>query len=112
MYPYLEAFGLIFRINKDPIQQLTPKVIARDRAWWDCLFGDLHSDPRFQRDKVAQRTFSKLRSTIGGLYAFHRMVPEAEYAFRQAISLCPESPDGNFRLAQLYVELGQYDDAL
>ena len=40
------------------------------------------------------------------------MVPEAEYAFHQAISLCPESPDANFRLAQFYVELGRYDDAL
>ena len=112
MYPYLEPFGLIFRINKDPIPQLTPNMVARDRAWWDALFEDLHNDPRFQRDETAKKTFSKLRSTIGGLYAFRRMVPEAEYALRQAIALCPESPDGNFRLAQLYIELGRYDDAL
>ncbi|MGD0059185.1 MAG: DUF2723 domain-containing protein [Verrucomicrobiia bacterium] len=112
MYPYLEPFGLIFRINKDPIPQLTPNMIARDRAWWDALFEDLHNDPRFQRDEAAKRTFAKLRSAFGGLYAFRHMVPEAEYAFRQAIALCPESPDANFRLAQLYVELGRYDDAL
>ena len=112
MYPYLEPFGLIFRINKDPLPQLTPNMIARDRAWWDALFEDLHNDPRFQRDEVAKKTFCKLRSTIGGLYAFRLIVPEAEYALRQAIALCPESPDGNFRLAQLYVELGRFDDAL
>jgi hypothetical protein len=112
MYPYLEPFGLIFRINKDPIPQLTPNMIARDHAWWDALFEDLHNDPRFQRDEAAQRMFSKLRSASGGLYAFRRMVPEAEYALHQAIALCPESPDANFRLAQLYVELGRYDDAL
>lgn len=87
-------------------------MIARDHAWWDALFEDLHNDPRFQRDEVAKKTFSKLRSTIGGLYAFRLIVPEAEYALRQAIALCPESPDGNFRLAQLYVELGRFDDAL
>lgn len=112
MYPYLEPFGLIFRINKDPLPQLSPGTIARDHAYWDALFEDLHNDPRFQRDEAAKRTFSKLRSTIGGLYAFRHIVPEAEYAFRQAIALCPESPDANFRLAQLYVELGRYDDAL
>jgi tetratricopeptide (TPR) repeat protein len=112
MYPYLEPFGLIFRINKDPIPRLTPDVIGRDRAWWDALYEDLHNDPRFQRDEAAKKTFSKLRSAVGGLYGFRRMVPEAEYAFRQAISLCPESPDGNFRLAQLYAESHRYDDAL
>jgi hypothetical protein len=112
MNPYLEPFGLIFRINKDPIPQLTPTMIARDHAYWDALFEDLHNDPRFQRDEAAQRTFSKLRSAIGGLYAFRRMIPEAEYALRQAIALCPASPDANVRLAQLYVELGRYDDAL
>ncbi|MGO9246649.1 MAG: protein O-mannosyl-transferase family [Verrucomicrobiia bacterium] len=112
MYPYLEPFGLIFRINRDPIPKITPNMIVRDRAWWDALFEDLHNDPRFQRDEVAQRTFSKLRSTVGGLYAFRLIFPEAEYAFRQAIALCPESPDANFRLAQLYVELGRFDGAL
>ena len=112
MYPYLEPFGIIFRLNKDPVPQLAPNIIARDHARWDALFEDLHNDPRFQRDEAAQKTFSRLRSAIGGLYAFRRMVPEAEYAFHQAISLCPESPDANFRLAQFYVELGRYDDAL
>jgi hypothetical protein len=111
MCPYLEPFGLIFRVNKEPIPQLTPGMIDRDRAWWDALFEDLHNDPRFQRDEAAQRAFSKLRSSFGGLYAFRHMVPEAEYALRQAIALCPESPDANFRLTQLYVELRRYDDA-
>jgi tetratricopeptide (TPR) repeat protein len=112
MSSYLEPFGIIFRLNKEPLAQITPAVVARDRAYWDTLFEDLHNDPRFQRDEAARKTFSRRRSAIGGLYAFRRMVPEAEYALRQAISLCPESPDGNFRLAQLYVELGRYDDAL
>jgi tetratricopeptide (TPR) repeat protein len=112
MYPYLEPFGIIFRINKDPLPQLAPNIIARDRDYWDALFEDLHNDPRFQRDEAAKRAFSKLRSAVGGLYAFRHLVPEAEYAFHQAIALCPDSLDANFRFAQLYVELGRYDDAL
>ena len=40
------------------------------------------------------------------------MSSEAIYAFKQALLLCPESPEGNFRLAQLYMELGRVEDAL
>jgi tetratricopeptide (TPR) repeat protein len=40
------------------------------------------------------------------------MATEAIYAFKQSLDLCPESPEGNFRLAQLYMELGRTDDAL
>jgi predicted Zn-dependent protease len=40
------------------------------------------------------------------------MLPEAEYAYKQAIALCPDGPDGNYHLAQLYVESGRMDDAV
>jgi tetratricopeptide (TPR) repeat protein len=112
LYPYLEPYGIILKINRDPLAQITPEMIARDRAYWDALFESLHDDPRFNRDDVAEKTFSKLRSAIGGLYAFRQMVPEAEYAYKQAIALCPDGPDGNFHLAQLYVEAGRFDDGV
>jgi tetratricopeptide (TPR) repeat protein len=112
MYPYLEPYGIIFKINKNPIPRITPEMVARDRAYWDALFEELRDDPRFRRDDVAQKTFSKLRSSIGGLYAFRHLSTDAEYAFQQAISLCPDCPEGNFRLAQLYVESGRFDDAV
>lgn len=111
MYPYLEPYGIIMKINKDPLAQIDPAMVARDRKYWDELYNDLKNDPRFLRDDVAQKTFSKLRSAIGGLYAFRRMTNEAEYAYKQAIELCPDSPEANFRLAQLYVELARFDDA-
>lgn len=112
MYPYLEPYGVILKINKDPIPRITPEIIARDRAYWDTLFEELRNNPRFHRDDVAQKTFSKLRSSIGALYAYRRLTAEAEYAYQQAIALCPDSPEGNFRLAQLYVEMGRFDDGL
>lgn len=112
MYPYLEPYGIIFKINDQPLPQITPAMVARDRGYWDALFAGLHDDPRFNRDDVAEETFSKLRSAIGGLYAFRHMASEAEYAYKQAIALCPDGPDGNFHLAQLYVESGRFDDAV
>jgi tetratricopeptide (TPR) repeat protein len=111
MYPYLEPYGIILKLNREPLAELTPAMVERDTKYWDALFHDLDADPRFHRDDVAQKTFSKLRSAIGGLYASRRMFPEAEYAFQQAITLCPDSPEANFRLAKLYVDLGRFDDA-
>src|SRR5207247_2155897 len=112
MYEYMEPYGIILKINKEKLTGITPEMVARDTTYWDALFKDLIDDPKFHRDDVAQKTFSKLRSAIGGLYAYRRMIKEAEHAYRQAIQLCPESPEANFRLAQLYVELGRFDDAV
>lgn len=129
MYPYLEPYGIIMKINAEPLPgpdenpTLWRDLITRDRQYWDALSADLQSNPRFRRDDVAQKTFSKLRSAIGGLYAARATMPgttgqnqmvlldEAEYAFKQAVELCPDSPEANFRLAQLYVQRGRSDEA-
>ncbi len=118
MYPYLTPFGIIMKINHDPLPgpeqnpQLWVEIVNRDKAYWNKLCSDFAARPEFRRDTDAQKTFSKLRSAIGGVYANRRLMGEAEYAYKQALQLCPESPEGNFRLAQLYIELGRPGDAL
>jgi hypothetical protein len=94
MFPYLEPFGVIMRINRHPIQELSQEVIDKDHAFWSeytrrtignwitydtsvkqvCdwaedvyLRHDLShftGDPKFVRDDDAQKAFSKLRSSI------------------------------------------------
>jgi tetratricopeptide (TPR) repeat protein len=49
---------------------------------------------------VARKSFSKLRSAIGGLYRSRGRFREAERAFQQARILYPLSPEANFRLVQ------------
>lgn len=66
---------------------------------------------RFEHDVVARKTFSKLRSAIAGLYAYRRMFEEAEYAFKQSVDLYPLSPEANFRLADIYMQMRRYTDA-
>jgi tetratricopeptide (TPR) repeat protein len=118
MYPYLTPAGIIMKINHDPLPspQENPKlwqdIVDRDKAYWNKLCDEMNARPQFHHDSDAQKTFSKLRSAIGGLYASRQMAVEAEYAFKQALQLCPESPEANFRLAQLYMELGRTEDAL
>ena len=118
MYPYLTPAGIIMKINHDPLPgpdkdpELWKQIVSRDRAYWDKLCAELDARPEFHRDSDAQKTFSKLRSAIGGVYAFRHLTEDATYAYQQARKLCPESPEANFRLAQLYMELGRPDDAL
>jgi hypothetical protein len=67
---------------------------------------DLHGftgDPGFVHNDYTSRMFSKLRSSQAGLYAWRadrttipeekeRMTRAADFAFRQALALCPVSP--------------------
>ena len=111
MYPYLEPHGLILKINKNPISQIPPETVENDRAFWNWYTTRLMSNPKFQRDVVARKTFSKLRSAIAGLYSYRRMYVEADYAFRQALELYPLSPEGNFRLAEINMQQRKFAEA-
>jgi tetratricopeptide (TPR) repeat protein len=118
MYAYMTPYGIIMKINRDPMPtpaqapELWAQIEARDRAYWDKVSAEFKARPEFSRDGDAQKTFSKQRSAIGGLYTYHHLIPQAEYAFRQARALCPESPEANFRLAQLCAEQNRLDDAI
>lgn len=109
MYPYLEPHGLIMKINKERIEiTADSEVVKNDREFWDWYCNRLLGNEKFIRDVVARKTFSKLRSAIAGIYAWRRIYPEAEYAFKQAIDLYPLSPEANFRLADIYMQQRQY----
>ena len=160
MYPYLEPHGLIMKLNRQPQAQLPAEALARDREYWRKLVAgmlgdwldekttvsevaafvdriyvrhDLYGftgDPCYIRNDYATKTFSKLRSSIGELYAWRlggdtppeyrpksevdrqALLREADLAFRQAFALCPYSPEAVFRYAQLLLQLNRFDDAL
>jgi tetratricopeptide (TPR) repeat protein len=111
MYPYLTPNGLIMKLNSDPLPSLSPEIAKNDRDFWDWYAKRLLDNPKFLRDVVARKTFSKLRGAIAGIYAFRRMYPEAEYAFKQAIDLYPLSPEANFRLADVFMQQRRFSDA-
>ena len=100
MYPYLEPHGLIMKINRQPLPQLSGDVIRQDHDCWtriattalgDWLNGDtpvaqvaafvekvqlkqdfsgFKGDPQFVQNDYAQRMFSKFRLSIAGVYAW------------------------------------------
>jgi len=99
MYPYLSPHGLIMKINKDP-NPLTPQIVRNDMEFWDWYMRRLLKDKAFRRDFPAQKSFSKLRAAIAGLYSHTGRYREAEQAFREAVLLYPASPEASFRYIQ------------
>ena len=99
MYPYLSPHGLIMKINAEK----TPydaKRAAKDMDFWDWYTRRLLDDPMYRRDFAGQKSFSKLRAAIAGLYNKQGRYREGAQAFREAVLLYPASPEATFRYAQ------------
>ena len=152
MYPYLSPYGIIMKINRDKLPELTEDMVKADHEFWSqfsnrlignwityetpvseiCAFAEktylrrdykgFKGDPKFIRDNDGQKAFSKLRSSIAGVYNWRianaksqpdqqRMVREAEFAFKQAYAFCPYSPEAVFRYINLLISMGRIDDA-
>jgi hypothetical protein len=103
MYPYLEPHGLIMKINRQPLPELSDEIVQRDRDYWmkamspmigdwlnpDTSIGEIAAfaekvfvrhdfsgftgDPRFVQNAYSHKMFSKERSSIAGLYAWRAL---------------------------------------
>jgi hypothetical protein len=152
MYPQLAPHGFIFRLSRRPLDELSAEVVKKDREFWtrqqkqmiggwltpdtpvkdvcDFVrktfgrkeFSGFEGERHFVEQSYANKLYSKLRSSIGGLYSWRianskspeeqkRMMAEADFAFRQAFALCPSSPEAIFRYANLLLSTGRLDDA-
>src|SRR5205807_7244529 len=128
-YPHLTPYGIIMKINRQELPELTDEIVNKDHEFWsqfsDRLIGNwityntsvteicdfaekiylrrdykgFKGDPKFIRDNDGQKAFSKLRSSIAGVYAWRlarpktpaeqqRMLREAEFSFKQAYAFC------------------------
>ena len=156
MYPHLTPFGIIMKINRQPLPRTdrgdraakttssgrsipsgssatgsptTPASRTSPPSSKRCISAAISAASRatgkFVRDDQAQKAFSKLRSSIAGVYAWRvndpenqdpvvqqRMIKEADFAFRQAFAFCPYSPEAVFRYVNLLLSLQRVDDAL
>ena len=95
MYPHLVPYGIIMKIERNPVADLSPDQIRRDHDFWSqysarltgswitydtpikdiCAFAlrtyqrreleGFTGDPKFVRDDNAQKSFSKLRNAQG-----------------------------------------------
>ncbi|HXA45142.1 MAG TPA: hypothetical protein VNZ25_06525 [Candidatus Angelobacter sp.] len=153
MYPYLEPHGLIFKINRQPLTELSNDIVTQDHDYWSGVvrpmigdwltddttveqvaafvkktfaqqdFSGFTGDKVFIQNEYSNKTFSKLRSAIAGLYAWRiyhavgdqdkkRMAVAADFAFRQAWALCPNSPEAVFRYVNFLLQQNRISDAI
>ena len=160
MYPYETPFGVIMKINREPLPSLPPEVFQRDHEFWskfsERLIGNwitydtkpqeisdfsqrlyvgnnyagFKGDRKFIRDDGGQKAFSKLRSSIAGVYAWRlgqycppeyapknetekqALIKEADFAFKQAFAFCPYSPEAVYRYVNFLLQFQRLDDAL
>jgi tetratricopeptide (TPR) repeat protein len=159
MYPYETPSGIIMKINRNPVMSLSVNVYKKDHEFWskysDRLVGNwitydttvkeigdfaqrvylgnnyagYKGDRKFVRDDDAQKAFSKLRSSIAGMYAWRLgqscpaeyrpkteadmklLVQETDFAFKQAFAFCPYSPEAVFRYVNFLLTFNRLDDA-
>ncbi len=121
MYPYLSPHGLIMKINKDRTPY-DPKTAVKDRDFWDWYTRRLLKDPMYRRDFAGQKSFSKLRAALAGLYVRQGRRADAAQAYRESVLLYPASPEAVFRYIQeilmphrkwdAVMELLDYTDAI
>ena len=160
MYPHLTPFGIIMKVNRQPLPAITEDIMERDHRFWskfsERLIGDwitydtpvkeivdfvkkthmqrdytgFKGDLKFVRDDSGQKAFSKLRSSIAGIYTwrlsaqcppeyrprtaheFQQVAREADFALKQSFAFCPYSPEAVFRYVSLLLQLARLDDAL
>jgi beta-lactamase regulating signal transducer with metallopeptidase domain len=153
MYPYLEPHGLIMKINRQPLPEMTDDMVKADHDYWaKCVapmlgdwltddapvsqvaafaekvqlkrnFSGFKGDPQFVQNDCVREMFSKLRTSIAGVYAWRVdhsansagkefMTREADFAFRQAWALCPHSPEAAYRYVNFLSSQNRAADAL
>jgi hypothetical protein len=160
MYPYLTPHGVIMKLNRAPLASLSDELLQKDHEFWrqyserftgDIIrfdtsvkdvshwiektylrydFNGFIGQRKFIHDIDAQKSFSKLRTAIAGIYAwrlspqcpaeyrpktqaeFQGLLREANFAFLQAYAFCPWSPEAVMRYAGLLLQSSRLDDAL
>jgi tetratricopeptide (TPR) repeat protein len=105
-----------------------------ERVYMHHDFTGFKGDLKFIRDDQGQKAFSKLRSSIAGVYSWRLGQPpsggvmpaqymatgknreaierEADFAYKQAFAFCPYSPEAVYRYVQLLVNMRRVDDAI
>ena len=96
MYSHLEPCGPIMKLNKHVVS-LTPGQIENDMLFWSQRVHALIADDKLQHFPSVKQTYAQMRCSIGNIYSHHNMLDKAEIAYREALTLHPESPTINLK---------------
>ena len=108
-YDYAIPHGLVYQLNKTKLDKIPPEAVARDFAFWKDYKAKLLNDPAYASDYDAQRSFSKLRQTMGNIYRYRKMNDEAIRAYFEALELWPENGEVIASVTRLLWDKGDFD---
>jgi tetratricopeptide (TPR) repeat protein len=111
-YDHAEPHGLVYRINREPLKEITPDLVRKDFEFWNAYVRKLRGNPEYAKDYDAQRSFSKLRASTGNLYRHRKMDAEAERAYRQALELWQGNGESLNALNSMLWDRGDFDGVL
>lgn len=90
-YDYAIPHGLVYKINKTKLDSLPKEAVEADFKFWKDYKAKLLNNPEYKNDLDAQRSFAKLRQSIGNIYRHRKMDAEAERAYRESVELWPNN---------------------
>lgn len=111
-YDYAIPHGLIYKLNKTKLDAIPPEAVAEDFRFWKDYKERLLGDPSYRQDIDAQRSFSKLRQTMGNIYRHRKMDAEAERAYREALDLWPNNLESLLSLTNFLWDRGEFAEAI
>ena len=111
-YDYAIPHGLIYKLNKTKLDKIPDQAVKDDFAYWDKYKRKLLDDPAYMKDYDAQRSFSKLRQTMGNIYRYRKMDAEAEKAYREALELWPGNGEVIMNIASYQAKRNEYDETI
>ncbi|MEX1118196.1 MAG: DUF2723 domain-containing protein [Terrimicrobiaceae bacterium] len=111
-YDYALPHGLVYQLMKDKVPEIPKEVVEEDFRFWAAYKSRLLGDPNYGKDFDAQRSFSKLRSSIANIYHHRKMEAEAERAYLEALELWPANPEVLFALSRMSWDRGNFDKPL
>ncbi len=91
MTKFLAPAGLAMKIGRE--ESNLEATLVQDGDFWDWMARRLVSESGYRRDFAAQKSFSKLRCSIGRLYSKRRLEHAKDVALREAVMLYPLSPE-------------------
>jgi hypothetical protein len=116
MFPHLTPFGIIMKVNRQPVAEFTEEIVNKDHLFWSLYserlcgnwidydtpvakicdfvervyrhhdYSGFRGDPRFVRDNDAQKAFSKLRTALSGLYLWRASASKPGSAEQRRVS--------------------------
>ena len=110
--PYAIPAGPLYRLAREPLEELAEADVEADRAYWRRTSERLWEHPQLSADLDARLAFQSLRLQGAMIYHQRGMAAEAEAAYRQALKLLPAELNTLARFGEFLAQNGRRDEAL